>query len=396
MKDKAVLAYSGGLDTSIAINWLQENYNVDVIALLVDVGQPGNLKKAAEKALKAGAVESLIVEAKKDFAENYVASSLIANAVYEGKYPLATALSRPLIGKALAEKAKQSKAKYIAHGCTGKGNDQVRIELAAAAIAPDIKIIAPVRKHKMTRSQAIDYAKEKGIEVEAKKKSPYSIDENLWGRSAECGILEDPWVEPPKAAYAWTVDPQDAPDKHLYINIGFKSGVPISIDEHKLSFDKLIANLNEIGGRFGIGRIDQVENRLVGIKSREIYEAPAATILIAAHRELEALVLEREMLHFKQSLEHKYAQLIYNGQWFSPLKEAMDAFFVQSQCNVEGEVRLKLYKGNATVVGRSSKYSLYDLGLATYEEGDTFDQAKAEGFIELFGMSFKTWARKNK
>ena len=389
---KVVLAYSGGLDTSVAIKWLSEQ-GFEVIALMADVGQGGDLKAVYEKALRTGAVEAHIVEAKEEFATDYIFAALKANAKYQGKYALATALTRPLIGKALAEKAKESGASYVAHGSTGKGNDQVRIELAAAAFGPELKILAPVRDWDMSRSQEIDYAKQHGIEVEVTKKSPYSIDQNIWGRSIECGMLEDPWVEPPADAYAWTKAPEEAKEKHDYLNIVFKAGVPVALDERELAPAELIEELNHFAGEHGVGRIDMVEDRLVGIKSREIYEQPAATVLLNAHAELESLVLEKELLRFKQLVDNEYGKLIYNGQWFSPLKESLDAFIGKTQAKVEGTVRMKFFKGNAFVVGRYSPYSLYDEALATYEEESAFDEKAAKGFIDIYGLGLKTWSR---
>jgi len=389
---KVVLAYSGGLDTSVAIKWLSEQ-GFKVIALMADVGQGGDLKAVYEKALRTGAVEAHIVEAKEEFATDYIFAALKANAKYQGKYALATALTRPLIGKALAEKAKESGASYVAHGSTGKGNDQVRIELAAAAFGPELKILAPVRDWDMSRSQEIDYAKQHGIEVEVTKKSPYSIDQNIWGRSIECGMLEDPWVEPPADAYAWTKAPEEAKEKHDYLNIVFKAGVPVALDERELAPAELIEELNHFAGEHGVGRIDMVEDRLVGIKSREIYEQPAATVLLNAHAELESLVLEKELLRFKQLVDNEYGKLIYNGQWFSPLKESLDAFIGKTQAKVEGTVRMKFFKGNAFVVGRYSPYSLYDEALATYEEESAFDEKAAKGFIDIYGLGLKTWSR---
>lgn len=388
---KVVLAYSGGLDTSVAIKWLQEK-GYEVIALAVDVGQPDDLRAVGEKALKIGAIESLVIDAKEEFAKDFVIPALKANAIYENKYPLATALARPLIAKYLVQKAKEAGAKSIAHGCTAKGNDQVRFELAIKALGPDLEVIAPARQWKMTREESIEYAKKNDIEVEAKKESPYSVDENIWGRSAECGLLEDPWVEAPENAFSWTKDPEKAKDKHLYVNITFEKGVPTSVDGKTRGLVKVIEKLNELGGEFGIGRIDMVEDRVVGIKSREIYEAPAAKILINAHRELESITLEKNLLQYKQKIEQDYANLIYNGMWYSPLKESIDSFIENTQESVTGEIRLKLYKGNATVVGRHSDYSLYDLSQATYEKGDKFKHEAAEGFIELYGLTLANWA----
>ncbi len=392
---KVVLAYSGGLDTSVVIKWLSER-GFEVIALMADVGQGGDLKAAGEKALKVGAKEAYLLEAKEEFATDYIWPALKANALYQGKYALATALSRPLIGKALAERALEGGAGFVAHGSTGKGNDQVRIELAAAAYGPDLEILAPVRDWDMSRNAEIEYAKKHNIPVEATKKSPYSIDQNLWGRSIECGVLEDPWVEPPADAYAWTKAPEKAKDKHDYLNIVFKKGVPVALDDKELSPVELIKELNEFAGAHGVGRVDAVEDRLVGIKSREIYEQPAAHVLIAAHAELEGLVLERDLLQFKKLVDIEYAKLIYNGQWFSPLRNSLDAFIKKTQKRVNGTVRMKFFKGNAWVVGRYSKSSLYNMELATYEEDSTFDESASKGFIDIYGMSLKNWSKSKK
>ena len=386
---KVVLAYSGGLDTSVAIRWLLENKTEKVIALAIDLGQGEELKPIQKKALKIGASESLVVDAKKEFVNHYIWPALFANAIY-GDYPLATALARPLIAKLLVETAKAKKADAIAHGCTGKGNDQVRFDVSTMALGPHLKIIAPAREWKMTRVQSIEYAKKYNIPVPVKKKSPFSIDLNLWGRSVECGILENAWKEPPEDAYALTKNLKSAPSKPAYITIGFRNGIPISINGKKLEGVKLIQTLNKIAGLHGIGRIDQIENRVVGIKSREVYESPAAVVLLKAHKDLESLVHTRETILFKALLDQKYSQLIYDGRWFNPLREAIDEFNKYIQKRVTGTIRIKLFKGNATIVGRQSSYSLYKEKLATYGKGDTFDQSSAEGFIKLFGLDLKT------
>ncbi|MHB8841204.1 MAG: argininosuccinate synthase [Candidatus Aquicultor sp.] len=393
-KDRVVLAYSGGLDTSVAIKWLQENYDLEVIAVAVDVGQGGDLDAIKEKALKIGAVHSEMVDAKKAFAEKFIAPALKANALYEKKYPLATSLSRPLIAKILIEVAEGTGAVYAAHGCTGKGNDQVRFEVTMRALNPDITIIAPAREWDFTRESAIEYAQKHNIPIPITKKSPYSIDENVWGKSIECGILEDPWIEPPADAFTMTVDPMQAPDEPTYVEIEFEQGVPIAIDGQRMDFLHLIEKVNQIAGSNGFGRIDKVENRLVGIKSREIYEAPAALTLIMAHRELEDMTLPRDLMHFKYGIEEKYADLIYDGLWFGPLRESLDAFINETQKVVNGTIRMKLYKGSCQVVGRTSPNSLYDRSLATYEAGDTFSHKAAEGFNKIFGLSLETWGRK--
>lgn len=386
---KVVLAYSGGLDTSVAIAYLKEK-GFSVIAYAVDVGQGKELENLKKQAKIQGADKVYIEDAKEEFAKEYAFKSLKAGAVYEGKYLLATALSRPLIAKKLVECALKEKAGYIAHGCTGKGNDQVRFESAIAALAPHLKVIAPVREwHLKSREEEIEYAKIHRIPISVTKKSPYSIDKNLWGVSIECGVLEDPRVEPPKAAYQITNDPSDAPGKPVYLNIYFDKGIPKRLNGKTLQPATLIQSLNALGGRCGVGRSDLVENRLVGIKSREVYEAPAAWILHLAHKELESLTLDRELSHFKETLALKYAELIYYGLWFTPLKEAIDSFVESTQKKVTGAVRVKLYKGSITCVGRSSPHSLYDKKLATYKSMDEFDQKAAEGFIKIWSLPYK-------
>lgn len=386
---KVVLAYSGGLDTSVAIRWLLENKAQKVIALAIDLGQKENLKSIQQKALKVGAQESLVIDAKKEFVNEYIWPALFANAIY-GEYPLSTSLARPLMAKLLVKVAKTKKADAIAHGCTGKGNDQVRFDVSTMALAPHLKIIAPAREWKMTREKSIDYAKKYNIPVPVKKKSPYSIDFNLWGRSIECGVLEDPWKEPPEDAYELTNSLRQAPSNPIYISIGFKNGIPVTLNGKRLDGIKLIEKLNQIAGKHGVGRIDQIENRVVGIKSRETYETPAAIVLLKAHKDLESLVHTRETILFKSTLDQKYAQLIYDGRWFNPLREAIDQFNKYVQKRVTGTIRLKLFKGNATIVGRKSPYSLYKHKLATYGKGDIFDQSSAEGFIKLFGLDLQS------
>ncbi|MBI1976125.1 MAG: argininosuccinate synthase [Candidatus Omnitrophica bacterium] len=389
-REKVILAYSGGLDTSVAIHWLKEEKGFDVVAVLVDVGQGKELKPLAVKASKIGAVKTYCVDAKREFIEQYVWPALQAHAVYEGKYTLATALSRPLIAKKLIDIARKEKATAVAHGCTGKGNDQVRFDMAVLTLAPELTIIAPLREWElMTREEEIEYAQARGIPVPVKKKSPYSIDRNLWGISIECGVLEDPDTAPPEEAYQWTQDPLKAPRKSVEVEIAFQRGIPYGFNGKKMSSLSLIEKLNQLGARYGIGRIDSVENRLVGIKSREIYEAPAATILLQAHRELEMLNLDRELFQFKETLGPRYAQLVYNGQWFTPLREALDGFIRQTQYCVSGVVRMRLYPGFAACVGRTSAYSRYSKSLATYEQGDQFDRKIAEGFIKVWAMPYK-------
>jgi argininosuccinate synthase len=393
MTDKVVLAYSGGLDTSVAIRWLKEKYGVDVIALTLDVGNEKDFSAVRQKALKVGAIKSIVSDAKESFINDYVFPALQADAIYEGQYSLATALSRPLMAKLLAETALKEGASAVAHGCTGKGNDQVRFEVSVNALAPGLKIIAPAREWGMTREQTIHYAQRHDIPVPITVSSPYSIDENLWGRSIECGALEDPWVEPPADAYAWTKAPQQAPDKPEYVEIGFESGVPVDIDGEKLSRISLIQHLNELAGRHGVGRVDHIENRLVGIKSREIYEAPAATVLLQAHQALEAMTLSKDQLRFKQKVAVEYADLIYNGLWFTRLREDLAAYVKSTQRFVSGAIRLKLFKGNSVVVGRRSPYSLYNYNLATYDKGDQFDQSASPGFIQIWGLPVKNQAQ---
>ncbi|OGI19150.1 MAG: argininosuccinate synthase [Candidatus Melainabacteria bacterium RIFCSPHIGHO2_02_FULL_34_12] len=386
---KVVLAYSGGVDTSVAIRWLLENKAEKVIALAIDLGQGQELKPIQKKALQIGASESLVVDAKKEFINNYIWPALFANAIY-GDYPLATALARPLIAKLLVEIAKEKKADAIAHGCTGKGNDQVRFDVSTMALAPHLKIIAPAREWNMTREKSIEYAKKHNIPVPVKKKSPFSVDLNLWGRSVECGILEDAWKEPPEEAYELTRNPKLAPGKPTYITVSFRNGIPTALNGKRLDGLKLIQRLNQIAGNNGVGRIDQIENRVVGIKSREVYESPAAVVLLKAHKDLESLVHTRETILFKQSLDQKYSQLIYDGRWFNPLRVAIDVFNKYIQKRVTGVIRVKLFKGNVIIVGRKSTYSLYKEKLATYGKGDTFDQSSAVGFIKLFGLDLQS------
>ncbi|MUK86902.1 argininosuccinate synthase [Ornithinibacillus sp. L9] len=385
-KEKIVLAYSGGLDTSVAIKWLQDQYDYDVIAVGLDVGEGKDLAFVKQKALDVGAIKSYTIDAKALFANEYVLPSLQANLLYEGKYPLISALSRPLIAKVLTEIAEQEGAVAVAHGCTGKGNDQVRFDVAFTALNPNLKIVAPVREWKMTRDEEINYAKENNIPIPIDFDNPYSIDQNLWGRSNECGVLEDPWAEPPKDAYELTVDPIDAPGQAQTIEITFEKGKPVAIDGSSLPLEELILELNEVAGKHGIGRIDHVENRLIGIKSREIYESPAGVTLIAAHQELEALTLPREVASFKPIIEQKLAETVYNGLWYSPLTEALKAFIKETQTFVSGIVKVKLYKGNLAVIGRKSSHSLYDFDLATYNKEDAFDHESALGFIKLWGL----------
>jgi argininosuccinate synthase len=395
-KQKVVLAYSGGLDTSVAIRWLQENYGLDVIAVSIDVGQPGDMEKNIARAKTIGAVAAYALDARVEFAEDYVWPSLKANALYQGVYPLSTSIARPLIAKLLVDVARKEGASYIAHGCTAKGNDQVRFDVSIGALAPDLKIIAPMREWVMTREEEIDYAKKNDIPIPVKKACPYSTDENLWGRSCECGVIEDASKEPPEDSHEWTVSPLKAPNKPTYVEIGFEQGVPVSVDGRKLPPVELIMRLNKIAGENGVGRIDHVEDRLVGIKSRETYECPAAITLIKAHQALEGMVLIKDVLSYKKGIEQRYAELAYDGLWFSPLKDALDAFVDSTQKYVTGMVRVKLYKGSVEVVGRDSPFSLYNEGLATYAKGDEFDHTSAKGFIYVWGLPLKTVAAAHK
>jgi argininosuccinate synthase len=385
---KVVLAYSGGLDTSCAIKWLEER-GYETIAFIADVGQQEDFSVIKKRALQTGASKVHVVDLRKEFVEDYVFPAVKAGAVYENKYYLATALSRPLIAKHQVMIAHKEKATAIAHGCTGKGNDQVRFEVTARLLDPKLEIIAPVRIWEFkTRDEEIDYAKQKKIPIDVTKKSPYSVDINLYGRSIECGILEDPWVEPPEEIYKLTVGPLKAPDKPEYVEIDLSGGVPVKVNGKAYQPVELIHKLNAVAGAHGIGRVDMLENRLVGIKSREIYENPAGALIHTAHHELECLVLDRETLHYKQPLSQKYAQLVYNGLWETPLKKQLDAYFNNVQERVTGTVRLKLYKGSCGVVGRKSPFSRYKEELATYGEKDVFDQKLAEGFIRLWGMPY--------
>ncbi len=393
MPDKVVLAYSGGLDTSVAIKWLKEKYDLDVIALTIDVGNERDFSAIQEKAGKVGAVKALVKDAKKEFVDHFVFPALQADAIYEGQYPLATALARPLMAKLLVETAREEGVSAVAHGCTGKGNDQVRFDVSTSALSPGLKIIAPAREWGMTREQTIEYAQRHSIPVPITVASPYSIDENLWGRSIECGVLEDPWVEAPEEVFTWTRSPAEAPDKPGHVEIGFEKGIPVTIDGQKLDGVSLIERLNELAGKHGVGRIDHVENRLVGIKSREIYEAPAAVVLLQAHQALQALTLSKEQLRFKQKVAMEYADLIYNGLWFTSSRQDLAAYVKSSQRFVTGTVRLKLFKGNCAVVGRKSPFSLYDYGLATYDKGDQFDQSASPGFIHIWGLPVRTQAQ---
>ncbi|MBI3743506.1 MAG: argininosuccinate synthase [Chloroflexi bacterium] len=392
MADKVVLAYSGGLDTSVAVCWIKEKYGLDVVTLTVNLGGEGSDAQAIkDRAKKCGAVASYVMDIREKFVKHYIFPALQANAMYEGVYPLATALGRPLIAKTLVEIARKEHAVAVAHGCTGKGNDQVRFDVAVQALAPDLKVIAPAREWDMTdRKVEIEYAKKHGIPVPVTVNKIYSVDENLWGRSIEGGLLEDAMREPPEEIYAWTKSPKEAPAEPGYLEIGFDRGLPVSIDGETLDGVSLIQHLNEIAGKHGIGRIDHIENRLVGIKSRENYEAPAAVTLLAAHQGLEALTLSKDQQRFKALVAQQFADLIYNGLWFSAMRQDLYAYVRSTQRYVSGTVRLRLHKGVATVVGRESKASLYHHGLSTYGKGDSFDHSSAKGFIHLWGLPVRT------
>jgi len=389
MAETCVLAYSGGLDTSVAIRWIAEKYDVDVVAVAVDVGEERDYEGIRVKGEQVGAVESIVVDAKQEFFDDYITRAIAANLTYERKYVAFTALARPLLAQKQVEVAVQKGAKYVAHGCTGKGNDQVRFEVSYAALRPDPEVIAPAREWGMTREQEIDYASEHGIPVPVAKKNPYSTDTNMWGRSIECGAIEDPSLEAPEDAWEWTVSPMEAPDDPRYVTVRFEAGVPVALDGQAMGGVELVGALNAIGGENGVGRVNMMENRLVGIKSRELYECPAATIVLEAHRDLESLVLDRDTMHFKQHMELKYAEMVYYGLWFTPLRLALDAFLGQTQQAVTGDVTVKLFKGRAEAVARQSDESLYDFSLATYGDKDIFDQSSSRGFIELFGLPAK-------
>jgi len=391
--NKVVLAYSGGLDTSVAIPWLKEKYGMDVVALTIDVGNEKDFTAVKEKALQVGAVKAIVADVKEEFVKYFCFPAVQAYALYEGVYPLATALSRPLMAKLRVDVAREEGATAVAHGCTGKGNDQVRFDVGVHALAPDLEVIAPAREWKMTREETMAYAKKHNVPVPVTKKSPYSIDENLWGKSIECGVLEDPWVEPPDDVWILTKSPTKAPNKPVYVEIGFEKGVPVSLDGEDLDGQSLIRRLNELAGEHGVGRVDHIENRLVGIKSRELYEAPAAVTLIRAHEALEAMTMSKDQLRFKAKVAIEMADIIYNGLWFGGLSRDLSAYIQSSQRYVTGTVRLQLYKGHIQVVGRKSPHSLYNLSLATYDKGDKFDQSAAVGFIHLWGLPVATQAQ---
>jgi argininosuccinate synthase len=395
--EKVVLAYSGGVDTSVCIPYLKHEWGVkDVITLAADLGQGDELKSIQEKALKSGAEISLIANAKEDFIKDYAFPAIQANALYENRYPLSTALARPLIAKLLVEAAIEYGADAVAHGCTGKGNDQVRFDVAIAALNPNLQVLAPAREWGMSREETIAYGERFGIAAPVKKSSPYSIDRNLLGRSIEAGPLEDPWTEPAEEIYLLTKAIANTPNEPKYIEIGFERGIPVTLNGVTLAPVDLISQLNQLAGNHGVGRIDMLENRLVGIKSREIYEAPALMVLIQAHRDLESLTLTADVTHYKRGVEETYAQLVYNGLWYSPLKLALDAFLQQTQERVSGTVRIKLFKGTATIVGRKSDNSLYTPDLATYGAEDKFDHKAAEGFIYIWGLPTRVWSQQTR
>ncbi|MGH4017848.1 MAG: argininosuccinate synthase [Pseudonocardiaceae bacterium] len=395
MSERVVLAYSGGLDTSVAIGWIAQETGAEVVAVAVDVGQGGeDLETIRKRALVCGAVEAVVADARDEYAEQYCLPALQANALYMDRYPLVSALSRPLIAKHLVEAARYHGASTVAHGCTGKGNDQVRFEVGIGALAPDLGVVAPVRDYAWTREKAIGWAEERDLPIDVSRRSPFSIDQNVWGRAVETGFLEDLWNAPTKDVYSYTCDPGAwrAPDDLV---ISFEAGVPVAIDGSPVSMLEAIQQLNERAGEHGIGRLDTVEDRLVGIKSREVYEAPGAITLITAHQELENVTVERDLARFKRGVEQRWTELVYDGLWFSPLKHALDTFVADSQRHVSGEIRLELAGGRATATGRRSEASLYDFNLATYDEGDSFDQSLAKGFVQLWGLPSKIAAKRD-
>src|SRR3989442_11886672 len=392
--ERIVLAYSGGLDTSVAIPWLKEHYSAEIIAVTMDLGQGKELEEVRDRALAPGAVRAHVLDVLEEFAHDYILPALKADAIYEDRYPMATSLGRPLIGQKLVEIAEIEQATAIAHGCTGKGNDQVRLDVTTRALNPKLKVIAPARDWGMTRPQEIEYARARNVPVPATVESPYSTDSNLWGRSIECGILEDPWQEPPEEIYTITKSPAECPDESAYVEIAFERGVPTAINGVQMPLVDLIASLGTIAGRHGVGRIDMVENRLVGIKSREIYEAPAAVVLHAAHNDLQKFVTTKDLDRLARFVTLHYADIVYNGLWFTPTREALDGFVEKVQERVTGVVRMKLFKGDSRIVGRQSPYALYDHGLATYDVGDRFDHTAAVGFIKIWGLPVETAARK--
>ena len=394
MAEKIVLAYSGGLDTSVAAKWLQEERGYEVHCLTVDLGNLPDMDGAQRRGEEAGALSVDVIDAKADFLNYFVFPALQANALYQGEYPLATALGRPLIGKLLVDKARELGATAVAHGCTGKGNDQVRLDVAITTLAPDLTIVGTARENEMSRDAAIEYASKHGISVRQTLASPYSTDENLWGRSVECGELEDPWEEPPAGVWSWTTDPGTAPDEPAILEISFEQGIPVAIDGERLDPVTLVQRLSDLGGKHGIGRVDMVEDRLVGIKSREIYEAPAAVTLITAHKALEQLTLAKPQIRMKERVAQEYADLVYNGLWYTGHHRDLAAYVQSSQQDVTGEVRIRLWKGTLTVLGKQAAHSLYSKELATYGEDDLFDQKAAQGFIKLHGLAVQVQAHR--
>ena len=390
MGTKIILAYSGGLDTSVAIPWLIENYDADVVTLTIDLGGGKWTGNTRERAIQSGATKALVVDARDAFIQHFVFPALQAGSIYQGQYPLATALGRPLIARYLVEVARTEGADTVAHGCTGKGNDQVRFDLGVTNLEPSFHIVAPAREWGMTRDEEIAYAKQHNIPLSLSSNKTYSVDENLWGRSIEAGDLEDPWIEPPEAAFSWTNSIENTPDKPLYLEVSFEGGIPVAIDHRRMDGISLIQEIAALAGEHGIGRIDHLEDRLVGIKSRELYEAPAATVLHTSHRALESAVLNRDQIRFKERVSQEYADLVYNGLWYTKFREDLSAYITSTQRFVTGTVRLKLYKGRCNVVGRASDYSLYRHNLATYDTGDTFDQSAAPGFIHIYGLAGRT------
>ena len=386
--DRIVLAYSGGLDTTVAVPWLKEKYGADIVTLTIDLGMV-DLEFARQRALSIGAVEAVIVDGRQALVDEFLYPSLQAGTVYEGEYPLATALGRPLIARYLVEAAQEHGAYAVAHGCTGKGNDQVRIEVGVTALDPDLRVIAPIRDWGMSRDDEIEYGLARNLPINTRA-SRFSTDENLWGRSVEAGELEDPWLEPPEDAYLWTKSATGSPDEPLYLEIGFERGVPIAINGETMGGVDLISHLNAIGGDNGVGRVDHVENRLVGIKSREIYECPAAIILHSAHSALETMTLSKEQARTKARIAQEYSDVIYNGLWYTAHRADLDAYVQSTQRHVTGEVRLRLHKGSCTVVGRQAPRALYNYGLATYDRQDQFDHAAAAGFISIYGLPVRT------
>jgi argininosuccinate synthase len=393
MAEKIVLAYSGGLDTSVAVRWLKEERSYEVIALTVDVGMQRQREEVQSRALATGAAKFVWREAQETFVRHFAFPALAAGALYQGRYPLATALARPLIARELVEAARAEGATAVGHGCTGKGNDQVRFDVSVQALAPELRIVAPVRDWDMDREAEIAYAQERSIPVPVTRDSPYSIDENLWGRSVECGVLEDPWQEPPPEVYEWTVAPTEAPDAPAYVEIGFEAGLPVSLDGRETAPASLVLRLNELAGEHGVGRVDMVEDRLVGIKSREIYEAPGAVTLLAAHEALEQMTLSKDQRRLKARIAQEYAEIIYNGLWFTAHHQDLAAYVQSTQRYVTGTVKVKLHKGTATAVGRKSPRSLYDFSLATYDRSDRFDKTAAPGFIHIWGLPVRVQAQ---